>query len=1658
MSRYREIQADVSPSNVMSFPRRQSGSSSSEPFSSEENEPKLRPTPRMSTGGKRPRIPEPSVPPSSSSVPSPAPSPSSSDEEEFQGNYEEDENDLAEENPDESEEFMNSVSASPTPAPEYYQSGEFPFSPQMNYQLMAMNLRRSSIIGISQLGIYSLEKLYVMKEEELVKLCGFSMTELLAFRLSKAVYDQTRAQGLPSGLTAALPVFRGSAKDSKTIDDPTTFISRFEAVVTTSNVHPSRWGSLVLLSMARPEDSAYWRNHLDEYPTPEWSYHRQVFLEHFECYDQRAKYVEAVYQLKQKADEPAQQYFDRAADIIRKAQLSCDDPLVIGCLRNGIYHHRIQDFIILREEPQRTLRFHQLMNLTLMAEDRFKIKPQAKTENRTTPHEKTQRCRNCRSRSHSTNECRMRKRAQHPTDGGDVKNNRKPCRHCPGEFHSISNCPNVTCTGCKQKGHMNYACPKATCSSCGSKGHTSSSFSCPKNPNKGKKNYLERSVEFEQDVDQEMVISRKMKQMHAVYPEITICASSIQVSKISEDSPIVVPIRLEMVQHLAMLDTGASHSILDISVIEELGMDVSELENVVEQGKSAFVGQSTVPLSMTRPLQLTVGKHSTQHQFYVTELFTPLIIGRDLLSKIGISITGIPTQFPTQIDHVQDDNQIPETSSSSDETHEVFTNLRRISASDLEILMNELEETIARNEAISEGDFSNHKEATVVLEMQDPTPIFRPQFDIPEKLQPIVDEQISKWIDLNKIEKTSLGNRWNASLLIVPKQDLYGNKSDWRVCFDARGINSRLKTDTYGIPRIKELFRRIKGFNYCSSLDLVSAYQQMEVSEEYRDILTFSWKGNRYRFRGAPFGLTHLPGQFQRLMNCVLAQHYQYVLVYLDDVFIFSNTLNEHIEHCKQVIQTLTEANLRLRRGKCHFGFMEAVLLGHVISGDNIRADPRKIATFSQMKAPTTGKQLQALLGFASYLRDYIPKYSMIAAPLEAIKNMKQLTTWNNIHEEAFNTLKNVLCSAPVLSTPNFDEPFLVATDSSQFGNGAVLYQLISGKTRYIQFFAKALNKSQINYPATKRELLAIVQSLKAFRYYLYGRHFDLYTDHKALTFLFTSKDPSYMMLNWMEELMNYDFTIHHRPGIDMVLPDALSRLFYSLKRGNESVSNTDCVEVNALSVRAIRCPKCKQRVAKFCETKMCKIHCSGCKIHPKLVQDCPLVTNPISIDSSNSTRIRSLMKEFIRDVLQKKEPDNEEHGLQLIRKEHDLGHGSVDQLFTTLFRKGWYWNDMKKQCLNIANSCATCLQFNISRQGYHPLTTISASLPFDHLAMDLGQISMTSQVGNNFILVVTDICTRFTILRAIPDKSAATVARYLYQILSEFGIPKIIQSDNGKEFINSVMTSLKEHCGFTQRTISSYHPQANGAAETNVKIVKQLLNKYTKGDWSEWCIFIPAIQLGMNTRVTRRHFSTPFSLMFARRCNDFTDHSEASSTLISEKDLIERNTQLTRILYPAMTQATDAYNQNMMDEFKVSHKTLQDGYPMGAMVMKRVDIRSSKSEPRYEGPFRVVEKTRNNAYVLLDSSGALYQKRVPADHLKLISVPDQYLADSDHYEVEKILDHKGPASNREYLVKWKYYPDSDNSWIKANAFDAPQLIQTYWKGKQTRSSSRKKK
>ena len=1483
------------------------------------------------------------------------------------------------------------------------------------------------------LDINTHDKLFAMEENELRVHCGAEFGQLLLFRTAKIAWKEAMAQTITPTLINLIPLFRGTG--NKAIQEAETFLSRLENLLEISRIHPLRWPSLVTIGLVNPEDSAYWREYVSTNPGISWEECRAQFLSHFEQYDQRTKHVESLHTLAQKPTESIQRYFDSAADTIRKAQVNMDDPFIVSCVRRGIRNDELKRFIVHREEPQRSFTFHELRELALMGDDRLNLSSHTSAVDRMEMGFRPV-CFHCKRPGHKSSSCRKRPNAPSSSSSSSAgepaaKRQQAFCKNCPNSDHPSSKCPKKTCSLCKKPGHLHYACPTATCKACGGKGHTTTSFSCPKHPNNKDKNlYSIRSTEYNEKIVRELLIYEYGKMMS---DSSSVVIAQLAVKGLQGDL-LTVPLSINMHNVNAVLDTGATHSIVSSASLHEIGLEQHELVPTNETAVGAFIEQNEVPLWRTPPVEVLGGPHELIHSFLVGDIYTPVLIGMDLFSKLGLSISGLPYDFPSLLD---DEGLNDVLSGRDDESHSVFQNLQRIPENELQLLMERIEDALLMNERIGEAEFCHHPSAVVQVELSDDTPIYRPQFEIPERLHSVVDEEIKKWVGLGKIEPCSQAVRWNSSLLVVPKQDLYGNKTDWRVCFDARAINLRLKIDTYGIPRIKEIFRKVQGFRYCSSLDLVSAYLQMPVEENDRDILSFTWRSQKYRFAGAPFGLTQLPGQFQRLMNAVLTKHHDYVCVYLDDVFIFSNTLTEHIEHCNQVINTLTKVNLRLRRGKCHFGFIEAVLLGHVISGSSLRADPRKLETFRKLKRPTTGKQLQAFLGFASYLREYVPNYAKVAAALERIKFAKDLDThWGEEQDRCFMMMKDILSQPPILSTPDFDKAFLVATDSSQYGNGAVLYQEYDGKTHYIQFYAKALNKGQINYPATKRELLAIVQALKAFRYYLYGRHFDLYTDHKALTYLFTSKDPSYMMLNWMEQLLEFNFTVHHRPGNEMILPDALSRLFFqfrkTLKKGNESSQESLDCSINQVMVQT-RCSVCKQRVARKCTTGLCNLHCTGCPIHPKVVAETsePAVSQlELNLDENNPNRVQSLMKEFIKNVVNKKEPEDVAERQRLIDEEHATTHAGAEQLFMQLFRKGWYWSTMKQECLKRANSCDRCLQFNVSRQGYHPLHTITAALPFDHIAMDLGQVSTTSTRGNNFFIVITDICTRFSIVRALPNKSAQIVAQCLFEVMADFGLPKIIQSDNGLEFVNQVMKELSKESGFSHRKITSYHPQANGAAESHVKMVKEQLTKHTNGDWSEWCTYIPMIQLNMNTRITKRHKSTPFSLMFTRPFNEFADYSSTPSRLLTAEQMVERNQKLSQLLYPSIKAATDAHNTQMIDDFAISHKILTQGYPSGSMVMKIVDVRNAKTDPRYEGPFKVLEQTKHGAYTLLDATGAMYPKTVAPSQLKLISVPDMYLEDDTQYEVEKIIRHRGPTAKRQYLVKWKGYPESSNSWV----------------------------
>ena len=1568
------------------------------------------------------------------------------------------------------------------------------FDPEFMDQLAHMNLMEVQVYRIYQMEAFTARLFCQVTEGELEEYCEFNKACILRAREFRAQMKEKAdraARPIPPAIFNAIPHFRG--KSDKSISDPTMFINRFETVMQSLDIDTDRWLRILLMSLTQPEDSAYWSNFIAGQSNRTWTTDRVHFLTHFDQYDQRLKYQQKFHHLQQRPTESCQSYFDRSAELIRMAHLLFEDPLVLSVVRRGIAHPKLKEYLTIREDTEHPYTFAQLTSYSLMMEDRIATpKPREPSFNKTNDDNsvpssnKVLTCSYCNRRGHIKADCRRyasslsRVRDKQPAGGSAVIH--KPpnlrCNKCQGEHH-YSNCPSVRCRTCDKTGHLNFNCPTSTCVLCKVKGHTEQSFLCPNHKRQSKcvtDCFIEdEGVMFEvaklaYACELRVGLRDETEYLKPLTTAFTRCATEDLLSTPSH--VVTAPVTIAGHQLVAILDTGSQVSILNERLADKLGISGQLLHADTLQLKSIFTNLPPVTFKLSAPLHLACGQQSMEHQFFIGPSDVDLLLGMDVFSSLGMGIMGIPTDYSPKSSKPSIIESLITTPvqdiSSGDSKKGVFSDLKQISLEDMRVLMLGIDISLTRNELIGEDEFCNRPEAELAIDVGDAEPTWRSQYDIPQKLHSVVDQQIIEWLANKKIEPASPLTRWNTSLLLAPKKDLYGNKSDWRTCFDARPINTFLKSNTYGIPKIKELFRRVSGFYYCSAVDLVGAFHQLPVRPQDRHITTFSWKENRYQFAGAPFGLKHVPGHFQRLMTSVLTAHLQYVLIYIDDVFIFSRSLNEHVLHVSQVIDALTEANLRVRRAKCHFGYREAALLGHIIDGSSIRADPMKVSTFLKLRPPTTGKQVQALLGFIGYLRDYIPCFSKIAKPLEAIKNLKQLGhNWGPVEQKAFDNLKTVLSSSPILSNPDFNQPFLVATDSSQFGNGAVLYQVIDGETKYISFFSKSLNKGQVNYPATKRELLAIVQAIKAFRYYLYGRRFEIFTDHKAIVFMVIAKEPSYMLMNWFEELQEYDFIVTHRPGIEMILPDALSRLYLSIKERPETnegdkliaaVRTTATSTPISSSYKVIICPKCQHRPKKVslkCENQLCLDHCMGCKIHPSstaLITSTPVnVSQPILLDDADPNTVTSHMQEFIKNVAKKQDPGTKALQLEEVEKAHIFNHLGSSNLFKYLFNNGFYWSKMKEMCVQIASTCQQCLQHNVVRKGFHPLRAIHADLPWDHLAIDLGEIRVTSANGSNFFIVIADICTRFLIVRSLPNKAAVTIARTLFNVFVDFGVPKIIQSDNGSEFVNEVVEKLKTECGFQHRTISPYYPQSNGAAESSVKLVKTLLKKHTNGDLSEWCMFIPAVQFALNTRISARHHSTPFSLMFTRPHNLFTDHRSTISQPLTEDQLIERNGILQRLLYPAIASTSRGTAEIVSQDFNLNHHTLQNSLPEGAMVMKVVDVRTSGMNPRYEGPFKVLSRTPKNTYVLLDNTGALHPKNVPLSKLKLISVPEIFLEDVEHYEVERVLKHKGPTNDRTYWVKWKGYPDSENTWVPAADFDAPLIIQQYWSALKTK-------
>lgn len=618
---------------------------------------------------------------------------------------------------------------------------------------------------------------------------------------------------------------------------------------------------------------------------------------------------------------------------------------------------------------------------------------------------------------------------------------------------------------------------------------------------------------------------------------------------------IRTPAEVQGVRVKALVDCCAQLSVVDRAFVEKLGKMGDITAPAGPKFLLPFNDGPGVPRIGTILLTVACGRYLREHKFEVQDMREEVLFGLDLLPALGVYVGNVPTQWPGQRAGLDAAVEAEAAEDVLHEKKEVWTLGDRASEADVEKVTALTHALLLENRAIdpSEEACKTIPEAIMHIPTPEGWTSYQRQYKVAEAAFDPTTRQIKLWSASGFIEKGDPRCEFNSAILAVGKKDLQGERTKWRICEDFRLINAGLTSkglDTARMPLLPDIMERVRGFTFATSLDLTSAYQQLPVAAEDRDKTTFTWRSQRYRWKRWPFGLSPATVQFQKVMEIVL-EGLDGVVVWVDDLLVFSKgSAEEHGELVAEVLRRLNQHGLRLNVDKCHFAYKKVLLLGHYLSGSERGVDPLKARQALSWPELRSGKDVNSFLGFANFVREYIPMYADFAAPLDKRRKAKRFEM-NARERFGFDSLRDAINSSPVLNPPDPDLPYQVACDASQSGMGAVLFQAKEGgNPRYIAFASKRLDGAQRNYPATKRELLAIVFALNEFHAYLWGNRFTLYTDHQALVALHTKKRLGYTMANWLDVVLRYDFDVRHRPGVSMVLPDALSRMYETMRAG----------------------------------------------------------------------------------------------------------------------------------------------------------------------------------------------------------------------------------------------------------------------------------------------------------------------------------------------------------------------------------------------------------------------------------------------------------------------------------------------------------------------------
>lgn len=797
--------------------------------------------------------------------------------------------------------------------------------------------------------------------------------------------------------------------------------------------------------------------------------------------------------------------------------------------------------------------------------------------------------------------------------------------------------------------------------------------------------------------------------------------------------------------------------------------------------------------------------------------------------------------------------------------------------------------------AAHDGDLGCTNLISHDIPLIDDAPVRQRYRRIPPSEYEAVKEHINQLLSTQVIQESS--SPYASPIVLVRKKD-----GSLRMCVDYRQLNSKTRKDAFPLPRIDESLDALSGACWFSTLDLASGYNQVPVTEADRPKTAFCTPFGLFEWNRMPFGLCNAPSTFQRLMQRIFGdQQCQSLLLYLDDIVVFSSSVEQHLERLKVVLGRLQAEGLKAKLSKCSFFQKEVHYLGHVISGQGVSTDQGKIEVVANWPVPTTVSELRSFLGFASYYRRFVEGFAKLAAPLHKTvaefgrtqpgraSERGVIKCWTDACQQSFQALKTKLTTAPVLAYADFSLPFILEVDASYGGLGAVLSQEQAGKVRPIAYASRGLRppeRNMQNYSSMKLEFLALKWAMtEKFREYLLGHKCVVYTDNNPLSHLSSAKLGATEQ-RWAAQLASFDFEIKYRTGRSNQNADALSRRHPPGPQTVEAMLPGTAVPQplqQALGLRVEVSTASIVALPQHTSPEICALQQADPVIHSLLVfwrrKQRPSPEEQVQLSRPALALLRQWDRLVEKDgVLYRQvfRSDGAEAVLQLllpgamvsevltkVHQEH--GHQGVERTLA-LLRSRCYWPGMSA---DVAKWCQECERCQVAKD-VHPtahsyMGHLLASRPNEILAIDYTTLE-PAQNGVENVLVMTDVFSKYTIAVPTRDQRAPTVARVLVsEWFFKFGVPARLHSDQGRNFESLLIQQLCGLYGIVKTRTTPYHPAGNGQCERFNRTLHNLLRTLPLSRKRDWSSCLPQVLYCYNTTPHQATGESPFFLMFGQ-------------------------------------------------------------------------------------------------------------------------------------------------------------------------------------------------